>query len=187
MSYNLQFKVNESADNWTIGFYGDSGLIANLYGANPNNQGRDFLRCYGDVKNPGFGVTNGYMADVETFFLAPHSGNIPGQPKNAAFLSFVPGKVAVAAPPEAPKEQPKTGIVPPQMGGAGGGNNNTDTGTDPGTDPGIDPGTDNEDPGISVNAPKAGACSVPAGGSSSGSIAFLALGVAGLLAARRRK
>lgn len=184
VSYNLQFKADTNADNWTIGFYGDAGKLANLYGANPNTQGRDFLRCEGDVKNPGFGVNNGYMADVETFFLAPHSGNIPGEPKNAAFLSFVPGKVSKAIAPEAPKEQPKKGITPPAM--TGDNNNNSDPDPDPDTTPGPDP-IEEGDPSISVNGPQAGGCSVPAGGSSPANVALLALGVAGLLAARRRK
>jgi len=174
------FKVDDQADNWTMGFYGDSGLIANLYGANPNTQGRDFLRCKGSVKNPGFGVQNGYMPEVETFILAPHSGNIPGEPKNAQFLSFVPGKVAKAVVPDAPKEQPKYGAPPntdPQNPG-------TDT-PDPQPDP--DQPSDPSDPDINVSAPRAAACSVPSGSSSNGSLAFLALGIGALLAARRRK
>jgi MYXO-CTERM domain-containing protein len=177
------FKVNDQADNWTMGFYGDSGLIANLYGANPNTQGRDFLRCMGNVRNPGFGVKNGYMPEVETFFLAPHAGNIPGDPKNAGFITFVPGKVAVPVAPEAPKEQPKTGLAP--QANPDPGTDPTDPGTDP-TDPGTDPG--GEDPEGSVNIPKASACSIPASnGSSSSGLAFLALGIGALFAARRRK
>ncbi|MEZ4297486.1 MAG: MYXO-CTERM sorting domain-containing protein [Polyangiaceae bacterium] len=181
------FKVDTAMDNWTVGFYGDSGLISNLYGANPNTQGRNFMYCVGNVKNPGFGKSNGYMADVETFFLAPHEGNIPGDPKNAGYLSFVPGKVAKAVIPEAPKEQPKTGITPTPdtggAGGAGGGENTGGTGIDTGTDTTEDPGN-----GIDVNAPQAGACSLPATNDSQPEgLAFLALGAVALLAARRRK
>ena len=71
------FKVDKNNDNWTVGFYGDSGRLANLYGPNPNVQGRDFPLCIGGVKNPGYKVTNGYMPEVETFFLAPHAGTSP--------------------------------------------------------------------------------------------------------------
>jgi MYXO-CTERM domain-containing protein len=173
------FKVDTDRDNWTMGFYGDSGLIANLYGHNPNTQGREFLRCIGDVKNPGFGVANGYMSDVETFFVAPHTGNIPGDYKNAGFLSFIPGKVKTAIAPQEPQEQPKKGIAPS--------GDPTNPGTDDPSNP--NPGTDPEDtdPTINVNGPQAGACSVPSNGSSSEGLAFLALGIGALFAARRRR
>ncbi len=177
------FKVDKYNDNWTVGFYGDSGKLANLYGPNPNTQGRDFPLCIGGVKNPGFGVSGGYQPTVETFFLAPHSGNNGVDPKNAGYISFVPGKVSAAVTPQPPKEQPKKGITP----------QSTDPGPDPGTDPGADPGTDpgtdpGEDPSISVNGPRAGACSLPASnGSSPSGVAFLALGAVALLAARRRR
>jgi hypothetical protein len=178
------FTVNPELDNWTMGFVGDAGKIANLYGHNPNTQGRDFLRCLGNVKNPGYGIKNGYQADVETFFVAPHAGNIPGEPKNAGFVSFIPGKVGVAAVPEAPKEQPKQGIAPPVdegTGDTGGGETTGETTGDTGGE------TDTKDPSI-VNGPTAGACAVSKSGSSSpAGLAFLAIGVGALLAARRRR
>ncbi|MEO7326957.1 MAG: hypothetical protein ABI193_00155 [Minicystis sp.] len=114
-------KVNE----WQIGYYGDSGYLANLYGQNPNTQGRDFLRCIGDVANPGHGLPNGFQKNVETFFVAPHAGRIPGEPKNALFLGFVPGKTDKPVVPEPPQDVP-----PPTSStssGSGGGSTTTTT------------------------------------------------------------
>jgi hypothetical protein len=85
----------------------DSGYIANQYGANPNNQGRDFLKCIGDVPNPSFGINGGFMPDVQTFFAMPFAGggNEIGEDKNAMFLSFLPGRQRPLAP-EAPEVAP---------------------------------------------------------------------------------
>jgi MYXO-CTERM domain-containing protein len=179
VSFNAGFAADKNADKWTVGYYGDSGKVANLYGANPKTQGRDYPICYGNIKNPGFGVTNGYMADVESFFLVPHAGNNKVEMKNAGYLSFVPGKVTKQLEPQPPQEQPKKGITPP---------------------PGVEPpdlpetivgeGAGSLDDGpIPVTGPgAAAACSVPAPGSSSpANLAFLALGVGALFAARRRR
>ncbi|MFO0722617.1 MAG: hypothetical protein U1E65_02460 [Myxococcota bacterium] len=92
-----------------VGAYNaDSGYLANIYGQNPNTQGRDFLRCIGDVPNPGFGVTNGFRPDVKTFFVFPYAGHTGSQPlptdntpgeKNSLFLSFLPGHVPTPVAP----------------------------------------------------------------------------------------
>lgn len=79
---------------------GDSGYLSNRYGRNPNYQGRDFLRCIGDVPNPGYHVTGGFMPNVRTFFVAPYDGRKMGDPKNALFMSFVPGQVDAPLPPD---------------------------------------------------------------------------------------
>jgi MYXO-CTERM domain-containing protein len=75
------------------GYNADSGYLANLYGQNPNDQGRDYLRCIGDVPNPGFGIEGGYMPDVKTFFAFPYTGRVGDEPKNSLFLSLMPGEV----------------------------------------------------------------------------------------------
>jgi hypothetical protein len=143
--------VADKANQWPIGYYGDSGHIANIYGQNPHTQGRDFLRCIGDVPNPGHGLKGGYMSNVETFFVAPHAGRIPGDPKNALFLSLIPGKTDAPVKPEPPKEvtppvdmstSATTGSGDPSTGsgsggaGAGGGNNEEPSGSFPSTQPG---------------------------------------------------
>lgn len=76
-----------------LGAYpGDSGYLANLYGNNPNTQGRDFMRCIGDIPNPGFGVTNGFLPTVKSFFAFPFAGRVPGEDKNSLFLSLLPAE-----------------------------------------------------------------------------------------------
>jgi MYXO-CTERM domain-containing protein len=71
-------------------------------------QGRDFLRCIGDVPNPGYHVEGGYMKDVKSFFVAPVPGRVPGDYKNSLFLSFVPGQADQVLTPQnpAPADQP---------------------------------------------------------------------------------
>lgn len=111
----VQFAVNERTvknigGGQAAGAYNaDSGYLANLYGQNPNTQGRDFLRCIGDVPNPGFGVTNGFRPDVKTFFVFPYAGHTGAQPlpigentpgeKNSLFLSFLPAHVPAPVAP----------------------------------------------------------------------------------------
>lgn len=145
-SYETQTDlVADKANLWPIGYYGDSGHLANLYGQNPNTRGRDYLRCIGDVPNPGHGLADGYMSNVKTFFVAPHAGRVPGDPKNALFLSFIPGATTKSVVPEPPHEvetpidastSATTGTGDPTTGattgsGAGGGSNEEPTGTLP--------------------------------------------------------
>lgn len=204
-----EITLDPSKDLWVAGLYADSGYLANLYGANPNNQGRDFMRCIGDVPNPGFGVEGGYKPEVETFFVAPHAGRKPNEEKNALYVSFIPGKVAKPLPPEPPKEEnpegtgstgggettgsgagattgPSTGGgaetgAGPTGGATGGG------GFDDGAGGGADVGPEDEtglppDP----NAPAGCACST-VGGSAHGAAGALALvGLAAAFATRRR-
>src|SRR6185503_11273119 len=51
-----QFKTMDLAMNqWVLGpTVADSGYMANIYGNNPNDQGRDYMRGIGDVPNLGF-------------------------------------------------------------------------------------------------------------------------------------
>lgn len=102
--------LNEERDQWIVGpNVGDSGKIANLYGANPGKQGRDFMRGIGDVPNPGAEVKDGWMAGVKSFFVLPYAGMRKGEDKNALFLSFVPGETVTPPSPEPPVDIP---VVP---------------------------------------------------------------------------
>jgi MYXO-CTERM domain-containing protein len=85
----------------------DGGYLANLYGQNPNNQGRDFMRCIGDVPNPGFGVEGGYMPTVRSFFVLPYAGRVDPEPKNSLFLSLLPA----VEPPPAPIPNYTVGVT----------------------------------------------------------------------------
>ncbi len=102
------FTYNDQAHKWPISWYGDSGHLANWYGENPMRQGRDFLRCIGDVPNPGYHQDSGYMKDVKSFFVAAVSGRVPGDYKNSLYLSFIPGQADQVLTPQnpAPVDQP---------------------------------------------------------------------------------
>ncbi len=78
------------ADQWIISEVGDSGEQSNMYGANPNNQGRNFLNCIGNVENPGYGIDGAFMPTVKSFFVSTMSGKKPGEGKNSQFLSASP-------------------------------------------------------------------------------------------------
>ncbi len=102
-SNSKSFTFDDNAHKWPITYYGDSGHLPNWYGRNPMRQGRDFLRCIGDVANPGYHKEGGYMKDVATFFVAAVSGRVPGDYKNSLYLSLVPGKADTISAPQNPK------------------------------------------------------------------------------------
>jgi len=76
--------------------------LSNIYGRNPMRQGRDFMRCIGDVPNLGYHVDKGYLPDVKTFFVGTVHGRVPGDEKNSLFLSLVPGQIDKKAQPANP-------------------------------------------------------------------------------------
>ena len=85
-------------DEWVVGAYnGDSGYIANKYGQNPNTQGRDFLRCIGNVPNPGAVIgVNGLAGNLGIAVAAIVTGLlVKWIGWRAAFA--VPGIVSIAA------------------------------------------------------------------------------------------
>ncbi|MBX3190123.1 MAG: hypothetical protein KF819_24060 [Labilithrix sp.] len=96
------FKYDPKADLWPAAWYGDSGHLSNWYGRNPMQQGRDYMRCIGDVPNPGYHQPGGYMADVKTFFVGAVHGRVPGEAKNSLFLSLVPGTMDKKVLPQNP-------------------------------------------------------------------------------------
>ena len=178
-SYNNSAITDDPEHNtWTVGWYADSGKLANLYGANPNNQGRDFLRCIGDVPNPSFGQPNGFLPSVKTFFVMPHAGRIPGEEKNSQWLSLVPGWTS--QPVEA---DPPADVKDVQLGPQGEGP--VDSEPPPAEEPpgGDPPGTD--EPTV-VNPKTSAGCAAAAGGDFGG-LALVGVGLALAIGARRRK
>jgi hypothetical protein len=167
--------VDKLKDEWVVGAHnGDSGYIANKYGNNPGTQGRDFLRCIGDVPNPGAGVEGGFMPESKTFFAVPYTGRKPGEDKNALFLSFVPGHTLEAVEPEPPAD-PTTGAA------TGGAATTGATGGDQGTGAGA-PGY-GEDHGFDapLSNTAASACSANAAGAGgSGGALLVGLALLGL-------
>lgn len=98
----MKFAYDEKADLWPAAWYGDSGHLSNKYGANPQTQGRDYMRCIGGIENPGYHKENGFMADVKTFFAGAVHGRVPGDEKNSLFLSLIPGQMDKKPIPQNP-------------------------------------------------------------------------------------
>lgn len=114
-----KFAADSKKDLWPAAWYGDSGHLSNWYGRNPMRQGRDFMRCIGDVPNAGYHVAGGYQPDVKTFFVGTVHGRVPGDEKNSLFLSLVPGQMDKKAQPanpvpagESPTLDPNAGVNP---------------------------------------------------------------------------
>ncbi len=182
-SASLSFKpVDTAMDQWIASAgKSDSGKLANIYGNNPGTQGRDFPWAIGDVPNPGYGVNGGWMNDAESLFVLPYSGHNdnPAEPKNAAYITFMPGKTKAPVAPTPPTE------APPKKG----------SGVQPGQPQAQDPqdGPSQAAPEEPItplqSAESTGACAFGAGGlsRSAGGLAAAGLALLGLAAWRRRK
>jgi hypothetical protein len=118
------FKFDLQQDAWPINYNGDSGYLANMYGDNPGTQGRDFMRCIGDVPNPGHGVEGGYMKDVKTFFASAIAGREVGNPKNSLYLSLLPAESDTVGTPGNPVDaQDVPTVTPPPLAASDTGGN----------------------------------------------------------------
>jgi MYXO-CTERM domain-containing protein len=155
------FKHDEKTDRWPAAWYGDSGHLANWYGANPMRQGRDFMWCIGDVPNLGYHVPNGFMPDVKSLFVGTVHGRVPGDAKNSLFLSLIPGHMD--------KKPSPTNPIPA------------------GEVPSLDPDADANKNDAAADDPRACGCATP-GRTSSGSAAMvLGLALLGLIVSSRRQ
>jgi MYXO-CTERM domain-containing protein len=168
--------LDKAMDRWVTSAYNtDGGFLSNIYGNNPGDQGRNFLHGIGDVKNPGFGKEGGFMKEAETLFILPYTGlpdDTKSEPKLAAFVTFMPGKVSAPTPPSSPKPYTKDDYNP--------------NGAKPGNNGRVGANGEMLDPLVQ---PKSGGCSVSAEGQSgsAGGLAVLGLALLGLAASRRRK
>lgn len=149
----------------------DSGYLANIYGNNPNNQGRDFTNCLGSIPNPGYGVEGGYQSGVANFFFNTVGGrmNDPLNGKNAGWFSFVPGHTPGCELPDDPTEPDNSG------------DDDVDDQPDPEPEPEPEPQTEPETqtPGTF------GGCTLASGSTGSASLLFV-LGALFLGFRRRR-
>ena len=174
---NTGIAQDKTMNKWVVGWYADAGKLANLYGPNPNTQGRDFLRCLGDIPNPGYAQPNGYLPHVKSFFATPHAGRVEGEEKNSQWLSLVPGETAEVVAPAPPADP---GSIEP------GPNPGTGNPTPPPAAPADDPGDKDKDPTV-LTSPTSG-CSTHGGSSDFGGAAgFALLGLGLAMASRRRK
>jgi MYXO-CTERM domain-containing protein len=177
--------LDPAVNEWVLGpTIADSGFLSNLYGNNPNDQGRDYMRGIGDVPNPGAGTDKGFMPTVKDWFVLPYAGRNKGDYKNGLYLSFLPGATLE-------KLEPTT----PEVVGGGKGTSNPNAEPDFGQpgDPkptGTDPGEGNGGPGTGALQPGANsgcACSTPSRDEGGAAGALAALVGLSLLALRRRK
>ena len=125
---------------------------------------------------------------VATFFVAPHAGRIPGDPKNALFLSLIPGKTDAPVVPEPPKEvTPPVGMSTSATTGSG--DPSTTTGGSGGAGAG---GGNNDEPSGSFPSTRPGSCSCSLPGTESSSLpgslgGLAALGLTIALISRRKE
>lgn len=96
--------ISEGPAKVTSPYTADSGELANLYGNNPNNQGRDFVSCIGSVQNPGYGLDTGWQKETQSFIVTASYGMMsPDDYKNSMFLTFIPAHTPnVTLPPDTP-------------------------------------------------------------------------------------
>jgi len=177
-SYDTAIKADAEHNTWVAGWYADSGKLANLYGANPNTQGRDFLRCIGDVPNPGFGQPNGFLPSVKSFFVVPHAGRIPGEEKNSQWVSFIPGETSVPVEVDPPADVKDIGLGPQGEGPV-----DSDP-PGPGSEP-SDPGGGKDEPSVLKPTSQNGCSS--SGGRDSNGLALAVIGLGLAMVSRRRK
>lgn len=182
--------IDTVKDQWVVGpTMSDSGYLANIYGANPNTQGRDFMRAISNVPNPGDGVEGGFMPEVKSFWVLPYAGmdgSAPEEDKNALFVSFVPGHTNVPVDPESPTVvEPGSAPPPPSdptttsSTGSGSGATSSSSGGNGATD---DPSN------LGSTAPSGCACEAAGSDApSSGIASMMALGLAALVVARRNR
>jgi MYXO-CTERM domain-containing protein len=171
-----EIQKDPTHNTWVAGWYADAGKLANLYGHNPGTQGRDFMRCIGDVPNPGFNQPNGFYPSVKSFFVLPHAGRVPGEEKNSGWLTLVPGatsQILTPAPP-ASVDDVETGTQ---------GEKPTESEPPGPSEEPTEPGTDEPKAQISSTS---GGCAT-AGSSGSPAAAALLIGLALALSSRRRK
>lgn len=151
----------------------DNAWLPNIYGNNPNTQGRNFISCT-NIANPGYGVAGGFMSDVKSFVGIPANtrrmDSARGIPEDKLALELVLVPAIIDAAPE--PSNPDDGTNPDNGG-------NPDDGTNP------DDGS-NPDNGNAGNSGNLGAgCNVPGSGSGAGTLALI--GLFALVAFRRRR
>jgi MYXO-CTERM domain-containing protein len=179
--------MDTTLNQWVLGpTVADSGYLANIYGNNPNDQGRDYMRGIGDVPNPGAGSDKGFMPTVKDWFVLPYAGRNKGDYKNGLYLTFIPGATLE-------KVEPST----PEVVGGGKGTSNPNPNPDfgqpgdpPPKPPTNDPGEGNGGPGTGALQPGANSgCACSAENRSDGGPAGALAAMVGLslLALRRRK
>jgi hypothetical protein len=151
----------------------DGGYLQNIYGANPNTQGRGFQRCLAGVKNPAYGVPGGFKADAQTLWVWPHVARPETNDKLSLYLGILDGIVDEAKEPAPPTNDPnEVAVADPKTP--------QDTPEDPTTPRGYP----------TLGGPQSGGCAVSNPRSNDddlGALLTLGLGAALLVSRRRRE
>jgi hypothetical protein len=98
----------------------DNAWLSNIYGQNPEVQGRNFVSCIGDVPNPGYGQGGGYQPEVKSFAaVAATSRRMDdargiAEDKLATELILVPMVLAPDAPPPGDPVDPSDPVPTPE-------------------------------------------------------------------------
>jgi MYXO-CTERM domain-containing protein len=177
--YNAEaMTISEGPTKVTTPYSADSGYLANLYGNNPNNQGRDFVSCIGSVPNPGYGIENSFpdFRGAKTLIVtATYGKEYEDDYKNSMYIAFVPAHT--------PGEtlDPDDPGTPPDQDDPNTGGDDTGDGSGDGSGSGDGDGSGGNN-GSSSSA--AGGCA--AGGNSTGAGFLFVLGLIGLAVRRRR-
>ncbi len=101
----------------------DNAWLSNIYGQNPEQQGRNFIACVGDVPNPGYRRTDGYQPGVKSFAaVAATSRRMDdargiAEDKLATELVLVPMVLAPDAPPAGEPVDPDDPVPAPEPAG----------------------------------------------------------------------
>ncbi len=98
----------------------DNGWLSNIYGQNPEQQGRNFVSCAGDVPNPGYGRADGYQPNVKSFAAVAATSRRMNdalsiaEDKLATELVLVPMVLAPEAPPPGEPVDPDDPVPTPE-------------------------------------------------------------------------
>ncbi len=99
----------------------DNAWLSNIYGQNPNDRGRNFVACIGDVRNPGYAREDGYQPGVKSFAaVAATSRRMDdalgiAEDKLATELVLVPLVLAPDAPPPGDPVDPGDPVPTPEV------------------------------------------------------------------------
>lgn len=168
LTYDSTLGTFATGKRQDIGSAIDNAWISNIYGNNPNNQGRNHIQGK-EIPNPDYKVAGGFRPDVKSFVAIPATPRLFRDPNNPAAgledklalqLVLIPAVLAPTVVDPAEPTAPAT--------------------LDPSTGTQLDPTSPNT-PGQDV-----GGCNVGSSSGFSGSFALLGLALLGVLRRRRR-
>jgi MYXO-CTERM domain-containing protein len=194
--------VKDAAKVYQVSAFSDVANVQARGKRNPNNQARGFINGLGNVPNPGFTTdpvkaATSFMPEVKQFSFSTVTGYSGADAlvkglKNSVWLSLVPAawREGITTVPGKPTEKPGT-----NEDGTGPAPRSTSPGTNPSGESGSSGETDVVPDGVddatrakTRAASDVGGCSVAMhDASSSSSFGLIALAIAGVITAIRRK